>query len=257
MFKKGKILLTLAATATFSLFALSGFTACSGNEAAHRHDYVDGACKACGKELKPSKGLEYTLGKEGTGYTVVGIGTCTDKDIVIPSTYEGLPVTRVGYEAFYNNDELKSVVIPGSIKFIGVRSFRECDGLSDVNICNGNGSMVIDDQAFYGCTALTEFFIPDCVNEICGYAFAECSALQSVVIGKGMKKIMTWAFENCIALKNVFYKGTETEWAAINNQDVSKVLQNAEHRYYYSETEPTGEGDYWHYAIDGVTIVTW
>jgi hypothetical protein len=28
-------------------------------------------------------------------------------------------------------------------------------------------------------------------------------------------------------------------------------------RYYYSETQPTAEGNYWHYDTDGVTPVVW
>ena len=27
--------------------------------------------------------------------------------------------------------------------------------------------------------------------------------------------------------------------------------------YYYSETKPTTDGDYWHYDTDGVTPVLW
>jgi hypothetical protein len=42
-----------------------------------------------------SEGLEYELNEDGTSYSVIGIGTCEDTDIVIPSTYEGLPVTRL------------------------------------------------------------------------------------------------------------------------------------------------------------------
>jgi hypothetical protein len=28
-------------------------------------------------------------------------------------------------------------------------------------------------------------------------------------------------------------------------------------RYYYSESQPTDEGNYWHYSTDGVTPVVW
>lgn len=34
------------------------------------------------------------------------------------------------------------------------------------------------------------------------------------------------------------------------------MLTNAT-RYYYSETQPVEEGNYWHYAEDGVTLVVW
>ncbi len=33
------------------------------------------------------EGLEYTLSSDGTYYSVTGIGTCTDTDVVIPESY--------------------------------------------------------------------------------------------------------------------------------------------------------------------------
>ena len=47
-----------------------------------------------------SEGLKYMIGGGGTYYTVNGIGTCTDTDIVIPSSYEGLPVTKIYGQGF-------------------------------------------------------------------------------------------------------------------------------------------------------------
>ena len=41
-----------------------------------------------------SEGLEMTL--EGDAYSVTGIGTCTDSQIVIPKAYNGKPVVSIG-----------------------------------------------------------------------------------------------------------------------------------------------------------------
>lgn len=66
------------------------------------HSFADGACTICG-EIDPdyakpdySVGLEYTLNKDNEIYSVTGLGTCTDTDIVIPATYKDLPVTSIG-----------------------------------------------------------------------------------------------------------------------------------------------------------------
>ena len=37
--------------------------------------------------LEESQGLEYELNSDGKSYSVVGIGSCVDTDIVVPSTY--------------------------------------------------------------------------------------------------------------------------------------------------------------------------
>jgi hypothetical protein len=44
----------------------------------------------------------------------------------------------------------------------------------------------------------------------------------------------------------VYYKGTASEWAEISVGSYNDSLTYAT-RYYYSDTEPTSEGNYWHY----------
>ncbi len=63
-----------------------------------KHNFVNNVCAICGK--KEGGGLEYTEDGNG-GYKVSGIGTCTDLDIVIPSEYNGKPVTSIGGSAFF------------------------------------------------------------------------------------------------------------------------------------------------------------
>ncbi len=62
------------------------------------------------------------------------------------------------------------------------------------------------------------------------------------------------AFWCCTSLKEVYYTGNEEQWNAITNGGQNDYLYAAT-RYYYSETEPQGEGNYWHY-VDG-QIVKW
>ena len=62
-------------------------------------------------------------------YIVVGIGTCKDTDLVIPSIYRGKPVTSIGDSAFYGCTGLTSVTIPDSVTSIGLEAFEGCTGL--------------------------------------------------------------------------------------------------------------------------------
>lgn len=125
------------------------------------HNYIDDMCTNCGAILKTSEGLEYEINDDGTACSVVGVGSCVDINVVIPSKHEGLPVTYIGSDAF-------------------------------------------------------------------------CS---------------------CDSLTTVYYTGTAEEWAEIEIDSYNENLTSAT-RYYYSETEPTTEGNFWYYNDKG-EIVIW
>ena len=56
-----------------------------------------------------------SIGLEIEGKVLVGIGTCSDKDIIIPPTYNDKPVISIGSEAFRNCESLTSLILPESI----------------------------------------------------------------------------------------------------------------------------------------------
>lgn len=64
------------------------------------------------------------------------------------------------------------------------------------------------------------------------------------------------AFNYCNNLGKVYYKGTKSDWSKISVENKNTKLTAAT-RYYYSETKPTDQGNYWHYDTDGVTPVIW
>ena len=150
-----------------------------------KHDYKDGVCIVCGIR-RPSEGLGYSLNSDGTGYTVTGIGTCTDKELIIPSEYNSKPVTSIGSDAFSNCTGLTSITIPDSVTSIGDNAFYNCRGLNRVTIPNSVTS--IGEGAFLLCTSLTSVTIPDSVTSIGYGAFSGCSGLTSITVADGNTK---------------------------------------------------------------------
>ena len=120
-------------------------------------------------EYTPTEGLSYELNGDGNGYTVSGIGTATDTDIVIPSEYNGLPVTSTWGYAFTWCTSLTSVTIPDSVTSIGVGAFYHCTSLTSVTI--GNSVTSIGNSAFSSCTSLTSVTIGNSVTSIGNSAF--------------------------------------------------------------------------------------
>ena len=165
------------------------------------HDYQGGVCTRCGTE-RASEGLEYSWNSDGTGYTVTGIGTCTDTEIIIPSEYNAKPVTSIGDYAFNGCGGLTSVTIPDSVTSFGESAFYNCRGLTSVTI--GNSVMSIGDLAFSGCNGLTSITIPDSVTSIGRQAFSGCNGLTSVTIGGSVTSIGDYAFNGCKGLQDIY-----------------------------------------------------
>ena len=109
-----------------------------------------------------SEGLEFSWADDGT-YIVVGIGSCTDTDIIIPShTPDGERISCIGAGAFYGCDEITSVTVPGNVTVIGEGAFAGCTGM--VGLTLYEGVQIIEDYAFIGCSGLLNLTIPDSVD---------------------------------------------------------------------------------------------
>ena len=55
--------------------------------------------------------------------------TGSDIDVIIPDTTNGLPVTSIGTQAFYNIPSVISITIPSSVTSYGVNAFVNCTNL--------------------------------------------------------------------------------------------------------------------------------
>ncbi|MBX3732909.1 MAG: leucine-rich repeat protein [Verrucomicrobiae bacterium] len=103
-----------------------------------------------------------------TGYTGTG------GDVVIPASINGLPVTSIGIHAFSENQDIRSVVIPDSVKVIEARAFHQCGGLRRVIV--GQGVVRIDNEALDART-------PICTRGVGGACY------EFVFYGPGMEVI--------------------------------------------------------------------
>ena len=169
-----------------------------------------------------SVGLEYVHNGDGT-CTVVGMGTCRDDEIVIPSYFEGSKVTAIGDTAFAPWS-ITSIVIPDTVTHIGKRAFLTCDDLTNVEM--GNGITSIGDAAFSDCTSLRAITIPEGVTTIGQGTFMNCTSLFSVTIPTSVTQISAVVFCECPNLYSINYKGTMAQWKSISFDSSWKFKSN-------------------------------
>lgn len=160
-------------------------------------------------EIIPTAGLSYRLSSNGTYYECSGMGTATATDIVIASTYNGLPVTSCTTGAFYWNG-VTVVTLGGNMTSVGQQAFDHCSSLKKVVFPSKLVS--ISSHAFGNCPNLSSVTLPDSVTTIKQYAFKGCTGLKSITIGSSVTSIEYYAFDGCSSLTDVYYNGTETEW---------------------------------------------
>jgi uncharacterized repeat protein (TIGR02543 family) len=68
-------------------------------------------------------GVEFALSEDGTCYFLRRVSKCTKPAIVVPSTYNDLPVVSISNYAFRSCLSLKTIVIPASVEYIGKHAF--------------------------------------------------------------------------------------------------------------------------------------
>ena len=171
-----------------------------------------------------SDGLMYELNIDEDSYSVIGYEGY-ERNIVIPSIYQGLPV--VSLDMSEGNTDFEEIEIPDSIEIIDELAFKGCTSLKEIVI--PSSVKEIGESAFYGCTELKEVEIPDSVVEIRKSAFSGCTSLKEIVIPSSVKEIRESAFYRCTNLevyceqeKKLFRstpKGWDKEW----DKDVKNV----------------------------------
>ncbi len=135
------------------------------------------------------------------GYYIRAMGECTDKNIVIPEEIDGTKVVGISANAFANNTNIESIVIPSSIKSIAFSAFSYCTELKSVTIAEGVESL--GQNLFDGCTSLKEVVIPESVTKISSHVFKNCSSLEKVTLPKSLTEIPERMFAGCNSLKSI------------------------------------------------------
>ena len=218
----------------------------------------------------------------------------SDRQVTIPASIGGYPVSVIGHSAFERCTSLTAVVIPEGVKRVDDNAFFRCETLASVVL--PQSLEYIGSQAFYG-TAITSVTIPAGVTEISEWAFNNCQILSSFIVDPNNKtyksidgvlytispqtlaaypfgkieesymvepgttainavfsnhyrlksiglpasitEIGYGAFREVQRLTDVYFEGTEANWAAISIGDENNTLDTVSMHFNSKPPEPT------------------
>jgi hypothetical protein len=132
------------------------------------------------EEKTPTEGIKYELSKDGEYATAVGYEG-TDTELHFLKEYEGVPVTKIGFEAFKGNTTITSVTIHNGIKEIDAHAFRDCTALTSLSFQKNSTLEIIGYYSFSNC-AIQTVKIPESVQKIDGLAFNGCLELNDITV---------------------------------------------------------------------------
>ena len=168
--------------------------------------------------------------------------------IVIPYEYDDngtvYPVDTIGEMAFKNQEDIRQVILPKTVKNIESRAFEGCTGMIDINLSNVED---IGTFAFKDCTGLTLLSFSEGINAIGGLSIGicyGCEGLNEIKLPRSVSSIQDTAFAECNRLEVVYYAGSQTEWSHIRVGTDNTSLLNA--TIYYDCTDGSG-GDLTNY----------
>lgn len=153
----------------------------------------------------------------------------TDKsieEISIPSTIDGKPLVYIDYDAFKECTALKKIQLPSSITGADGRAFSDTayykdssnwqNGIlyiNDVlieaskslsgNVTIKDGTRVLADFAFSGCSAITSLSMPSTLRIIGGQTFEDCTGLTKISFPERLETIGWFSFSDCSNLKSI------------------------------------------------------
>ena len=214
------------------------------------------------KFIESTDGVVYTLNESGTGYVVTDY-TGTAAHIYIAYKHNGLPVVEIADKAFFglslagatipegvekignlafgNCQNLSTLELPSTIKYIGSDAFKNCpinsftlDGGvyyvgnstnpyavafkaaanigSDI-VLNAN-TKVIYSYALENASRATTLTLPDGLKMLCDYALAGLSSVTELSLPDSLEYIGSYVFHGCTSLQytvegGVRYLGNE------------------------------------------------
>lgn len=167
-----------------------------------------------------------TIGEDNT-IPSYAFGYCTIKEVILPDN-----IRKLGSQAFYKCDSLRSINIPASLESISTSVFYGCEQLSSTIIIPEKVT-IISNYAFGNCRLIPQIKLHNNIKHIGNYAFYDCrqisdfgsnlpnlesigeyafyrTKLSQAILPPTMTSIPAGVFKSCSAIKEVNLSGIKT-----------------------------------------------
>lgn len=135
--------------------------------------------------------------------------------VTVPDRIEGLPVTVIGYKAFFRNYcfaaqdaknhkdiGIESLVLPDTVEILEDYALAGMEEAVSVHF--GSGLRVIGDDAVQNCFLLEDLtFSGNALESIGAWAFTNCRALKNLTLPESVKTVGNAAFMCCRSLETL------------------------------------------------------
>lgn len=181
--------------------AFAGCTQLTGTHFLKEGAVAYSADADCPMEIYVEMPLSYFVFRntlEGDVSIYAYTGPAYDQDLVIPSQYNGKPVTHIGYDAFRNCTNVSGrLYLPPTITYIDAGAFENCTGLTG-GLRLPEGLTYIGSRAFRGCSGFSgSLHIPDSVTSIGLSAFGMLTNMKgSLHLPEGLQVLHNATFHD-------------------------------------------------------------
>lgn len=144
------------------------------------------------------------------------------KNVVIPESIDGTPVTSIAQTGFAESGIVRVIVMGDNLTTIAYRAFKNCTDLQTINLpdsvttmagesFSGSGIRSISagrvttlgNSVFNGCASLTSATFAAMPAEVLANVFKSCTSLESIEIPEGVTSISNDSFNGCTSLKSI------------------------------------------------------
>ena len=163
-------------------------------------------------------------------------------------------IEQIAGDAFLGCYNLTSVSIPNSVTYVGEFAFGDCYGIEEPLFNAHCFALMPMDYA------VTEYVIPEGIEQIAGGAFESCERLRSITLPKSVTSIGKYAFELCTNLTTFELPNSVTEigdFAFMDCESLSEPVYN-DHIFAYFPSRYAQLNNITHYEVpEGIETIAY